>query len=542
MSTTKLNLPSRLAILAVAAVGASLALPLSTSQAAGATTYYVSPSGSDSNNGTSPGSAIQSLGRASGLPLNPGDQVLMQRGASFSGKLAVWRSGSAGAPITIGAYGSGNKPVVTGDCLEVGGSYITMTDFHVSNCTQNGIWSDGTGNVITGVEATHNIHGIDVGEHAKNNKVVKNYLHHNDRMAPNTPGTFDDYGAVGVVVQGDNTEVAYNTITDNWAASADFGTDGSAVEIYGGIGTLVHHNTANNNRTFTELGNPRSADTTYAYNQVTSSLHDTEFLITRGDADYFGPIRGTVAVNNSVKLTGGNSLGFSCYAGCTASYFMLYNNVLDVAGRIGYLEGTMSGGNNVYWRGSMGALQLMPGDRYIDPRFKASRLIPSANSPLVDAGRPSPMKKDLNGVRVGIDGNGDGRRGADIGAHEAKAKGHKGGKGGNGGKGHGGKDGNGRQGRQRRELGAGRQRTPARLPHLRPSPGDPKGSGFPGLGWEPPLPTPAEGFPLPHRTKIPTTSPGVTGNEVHRTSRPRGAGTFITFGLAPAGGPDAPCP
>ena len=144
-------------------------------------------------------------------------------------------------------------------------------------------------------------------------------------------------------------------------------------------------------------------------------------------------------MNNSVKLTGANSLGFSCYAGCTPGYFMLYNNVLDVAGRIGYLEGSMSGGNNVYWRGSMAGLQLMNGDRYVDPRFKGSRLVPSAKSPLVDAGRPSPMKKDLNGVRVGVDGNGDGRRGADIGAYEAKAKGHKGGKGGKGGKGHGGK-------------------------------------------------------------------------------------------------------
>ncbi len=438
--STNLSIPSRLALLAVAAVGVSLTLPLSTAHAAGATTYYVSPNGSDANNGTSPGSAIQTLARASGLQLNAGDQVLLERGATFSGKLAVWRSGTAGAPITIGSFGSGNKPVVTGDCLEVGGSYITMTDFTVSNCTQNGIWSDGTGNVITGVEATHNIHGIDVGEHAQNNKVIRNYLHHNDRMAPNTPGAFDDYGAVGVVVQGDNTEVAYNTITDNWAVSADFGTDGSAVEIYGGIGTLVHHNTANNNRTFTELGNNRSANTTYAYNQVTSSLTDTEFLITRGDADFFGPVRGTVAVNNSVKLTGANSLGFSCYAGCTAAYFTLYNNVLDIAGSIGYLEGSMSGGNNVYWRGSMGALQLMAGDRYVDPQFKGSRLIPSVKSPLVDAGRPAPMKKDLNGVRVGVDGNGDGRRGTDIGAYEAKAKGH-GSKQGNGGKGKGGKGG-----------------------------------------------------------------------------------------------------
>ena len=445
---SKLSLPSHLAVLAVGAVGAALALPAPIAHAAGATTYYVSPAGSDANNGTSPGTAIQSLSRASGLQLNAGDQVLLQRGATFSGKLAVWRSGTAGAPITIGAYGVGSKPVVTGDCLEVGGSYVTMTDFTVAYCNSNGIWSDGTGNEITNVEATHNIHGIDVGEHAKNNKVVRNYLHHNDRMAPNTPGAFDDYGAVGVVVQGDNTEVAYNTITDNWAVSADFGTDGSAVEIYGGIGTLVHHNTASNNRTFTELGNNRSADTTYAYNQVTSSLNDTEFLITRGDADFFGPIRGTVAVNNSVKLTGANSLGFSCYAGCTAAYFMLYNNVLDVAGRIGYLEGSMTGGNNVYWRGSMGGLQLMNGDRYLDPKFKGSRLIPSSGSPLVDAGRPAPMKKDLNGVKVGVDGNGDGRRGADIGAHEAKAKGHRshqGGKG-NGGKGNGGKGGKGGKG------------------------------------------------------------------------------------------------
>jgi hypothetical protein len=418
----KLSVPVRLAVLALAAAGASLALPQSAARADGATTYYVSPTGSDSNSGTSPGAAIKTLGRASGLPLNPGDQVLLERGATFSGKLAVWRSGTPANPITIGSYGSGSKPVVTGDCLEVGGSYVTMTDLSVQGCTTNGIWTDGVGNVITDVEAAHNIQGIDVGEHARNTKVVRNYLHNNDRMAPNTPGAFDDWGAVGMVVQGDGTEVAYNTITDNWAPSPDFGTDGSAVEIYGGIGTLVHHNTATNNRTFTELGNSRSADNTFAYNQVTSNLKDTEFLITRGSADYFGPVNGTVAVNNSVKLTGSNSLGFSCYAGCTPGLLMLYNNVLDVAGRIGYLEGSMSGGHNVYWRGSMNGLKLMPGDRYADPRFRGSLLVPTLRSPLVDAGKHSVMKKDLDGRRVGVDGNGDGKRGTDIGAYELKPK------------------------------------------------------------------------------------------------------------------------
>src|SRR4051794_30156059 len=423
--STKLSIPTGLAVLAVVAAGAWLASP-SAAEAVGATTYYVSPTGSDSNNGTSPSAPIQTLGRASNLPLAPGDQVLLQRGASFSGKLAIWRSGTASSPITIGAYGSGSKPLVTGDCLEVGGSYVTMTDFTVQYCTVNGIWTDGVGNVISNVEATHNIQGIDVAEHAKNTKVVRNYLHNNDRTAPNTPGQFDDWGAVGMVVQGDDTEVAYNTISDNGAPSPDFGTDGSAVEIYGGIGTLVHHNTASNNRTFTELGNSRSADNTFAYNLVTSNLKDTEFLITRGSSDYFGPVNGTVAVNNSVKLTGSNSLGFSCYAGCTDGYFMLYNNVLDVAGRIGYLEGSMSGGNNVYWRGSMDGLKLMPGDRYVDPRFRGAELVPSQQSPLVDTGRPTTMKKDPDRRRVGIDGDGHGKRGIDIGAYEAKPGHHRG--------------------------------------------------------------------------------------------------------------------
>jgi hypothetical protein len=56
------------------------------------------------------------------------------------------------------------------------------------------------------------------------------------------------------------------------------------------------------------------------------------------------------------------------------------------------------------------------------------------------------MKKDLDGRKVGVDGDGDGKKGTDIGAYEAKKKkGKKGGKGkGHGGKG--GKDGKGHHG------------------------------------------------------------------------------------------------
>ena len=277
-------------------------------------------------------------------------------------------------------------------------------------------------------------------------------------MAPNTPGEFDDYGAVGVVVGGDDTEVAYNRITDNWAPSADFGTDGSAVEIYGGIGTVVHHNIANNNRTFTELGNTRSADTTYAYNVATSSLKDSEFLITRGGNDYFGPVRGTVAVNNTVKLTGANSRGFVCYAGCTKDLFAMYNNIFDVAGWIGHLDGERAGGNNIYWRGDMWSVTLLPGDRVVDPKFRNSRLALKASSPADRQGRQAP---DEEGHRRPQRRHRRQRRrqdaARDIGALEAKP-------------------------RHKKHKHRTRTTSTSTTDNSTSQPGDPEGSGSPGSG------------------------------------------------------------
>jgi hypothetical protein len=108
----------------------------------------------------------------------------------------------------------------------------------------------------------------------------------------------------------------------------------------------------------------------------------------------------------------------------------MYNNVLDVAGRVGYVEGSISGGDNVYWRGRTDGFKMMPGDRYVDPEFRGPKLVPTLQSPLIDAGRPAPMNKDLKGRPTDVDGNGDGQAGTDIGAFEARPPGtrHHGGK------------------------------------------------------------------------------------------------------------------
>ena len=95
----------------------SILMLLATSfNAAMAVTYYVSPTGNDTNNGTSQAQAWRTIARVQQhmLQIQPGDQVLFQRGGTYPGTLSIYRSGTAAQPIVFGAYGSGEKPIISG--------------------------------------------------------------------------------------------------------------------------------------------------------------------------------------------------------------------------------------------------------------------------------------------------------------------------------------------------------------------------------------------------------------------------------------------
>lgn len=81
-----------------------------------AATYYVSPSGNDTNNGTSQSTPWRTIGRLAQLSnsLQPGDQILFQRGGTYSGQFTINSSGTASQPILIGSYGSGALPIISG--------------------------------------------------------------------------------------------------------------------------------------------------------------------------------------------------------------------------------------------------------------------------------------------------------------------------------------------------------------------------------------------------------------------------------------------
>ena len=80
--------------------------------------YYVSRSGSSSNSGTSP-SQPTSFNKAIS-EANSGDYVLLKKGETWSSPLAIKnKQGTQGSPITIGTYGSGSKPIISGAATTV---------------------------------------------------------------------------------------------------------------------------------------------------------------------------------------------------------------------------------------------------------------------------------------------------------------------------------------------------------------------------------------------------------------------------------------
>ncbi|MCI5825312.1 MAG: hypothetical protein MR006_01425 [Arcanobacterium sp.] len=92
------------------------------------TTYYVSASGSDSNNGTSEATPFQTLAKINTLTLQAGDKVLLKRGDTFNnqhlcisgdadfsfndGTGCAFQKSADGAPVVISAYGEGAKPII----------------------------------------------------------------------------------------------------------------------------------------------------------------------------------------------------------------------------------------------------------------------------------------------------------------------------------------------------------------------------------------------------------------------------------------------
>jgi hypothetical protein len=389
--------------------------------------YYVdSVNGSDANPGTTPDFPWQSLEKVEATQFVPGSVIHFKRGSTWTGSLLIRGSGQPGKPIIFTAYGSGQSPVLRnpGDAtsrtkgIVIDADWVVVDNFLIQDVFLAGIQvlNGSEHNVIRSSEITRT--GFGVAIEGQYNLITENYFH-DLHMVNNTSGGNDDYGAVGVSVEGSFNEVSYNRFINCRAPSYDFGVDGGAVEWWNTAdGVLVHHNWASGNAGFLEVGGGSARNAVVSYNVSVNNDRFAAFHL----ADQYGcNIENFRIENNTIVEMPTDSKGWDVFWFSDpplANTVKLHNNILyidwfsTVSNQPGFTHT-----NNLYYlsNGTVLNFELGPGENLGDPAFidlagQNYKLL--ASSPAIDAGLSLDYVHDFEDETVPVN------QAPDLGAYE----------------------------------------------------------------------------------------------------------------------------
>lgn len=226
----------------------------------GAVYYVDATNGSDTNGGVTTAQPWRSLSRVRQARFNPGDYILLKRGELWREQLVISSSGSEGARITYGAYGTGNAPVIDGQGITLsqqsglvslgGRSFIAIDGLEIRNSSRDGL------NLYAGIQLS--IRNATI-HHNQYNGIISyggNYVSiENCEVYSNSLETSDSYA--GIRVDGNGTAqtnfvIANNRIYSNvggedWLSGNGIalGHTGSGTPVMANVqisGNEIHHN------------------------------------------------------------------------------------------------------------------------------------------------------------------------------------------------------------------------------------------------------------------------------------------------------------
>ena len=166
-----------LALVAVLAGAGSLE---GESAAAAERTYYVSPAGNDQETGRSPDHAWRTLARVSRADLRPGDAVLLRAGGVWREMYEPSANGAPGRPITMGRYGDGRRPVISGQDAPgfaalsiVGRRNLEFSDLELRDRSESLVYLEGSHRIrFDRVSAHHALEGFHSSPEAGSSGIV----------------------------------------------------------------------------------------------------------------------------------------------------------------------------------------------------------------------------------------------------------------------------------------------------------------------------------------------------------------------------------
>ena len=213
-----------LAVLALLTLGALVLPPM----ASAATTYHVSPRGSDDNPGTM-AAPWRTVARVNHAVLAPGDVVAFEGDATFDGELAPSYSGVAGRPVTFMSYGQ-RRATLTGGVWLHEVSHVALRSLRITGAAQ-GILGSAAGAVtdvlIDDVAISQSGIGINSASAANARWTIAN----------STVASTQDSG---LILEGSDMTVRDSTITETGLAWAELAHNLHGIYSKSARATIVH--------------------------------------------------------------------------------------------------------------------------------------------------------------------------------------------------------------------------------------------------------------------------------------------------------------
>jgi hypothetical protein len=372
-----------------------------------ATTYYVSPSGADTNAGLAPTSAWRTVGRANQAQLQPGDNVLFQGGQPFTdASLEPPASGTQAGPIRYASYGSG-RPVLNGVWVPPGEHDLVFENLELdgAGARANLFGSAGSGSGVYRVT----LRGSYVHDSSALGLVSPLAADHDWTIDGNT---FQHLGDSGLVILGSGDQVTGNTIADvGWNTAITYskhgiyakapdltiaGNDISLVRDPTGQaislrfhGAKVYGNSIHDTADAIDFFD----DDTAPAPQGTSYVYDNRFWNISGAGFYYdAPAGSAPSVNfviaSNTFLFSGAPVAVNVGAGLATATVALANNIFSGTFTHGLLGSATTSEQYDLWNGGTSDIPANQGDVYRAPNLAGPpALEPSSSSPGIDAGR-----------------------------------------------------------------------------------------------------------------------------------------------------------
>ncbi len=169
-------------------------------------------------------------------------------------------------PTPVGGFGDGGSSAIR---INDGASGVTVKGTTITNSrgtNQHGLPFGCYGILVHNADASrivgNDISGTGTGVYLNGGGrlavIADNRIHDNDVLIRNTPGGDDDYGANGITFSNvsalPGAVATKNVITDNAGPSSDYVYDGGAFEIYNSSNVQILANTIANNENVLETG------------------------------------------------------------------------------------------------------------------------------------------------------------------------------------------------------------------------------------------------------------------------------------------------